>query len=169
MARRDLLVTAGRRIRQVPRPNIVERRMSKFLREPPSVRNAVGVIVTVTFLIVLGGGALMRVIDHREFPSIGLGLWWAVQTVTTVGYGDVTPKDISGRLVAAFVMLEGIAAVAVFSAGVTSVFVTRAEREREKERRREPLDPQLQARFDELNTRLDSLEAALNRLADSGG
>ena len=33
----------------------------------------------------------MRLLDPSEYPSIGRGLWWAIQTVTTVGYGDVTP------------------------------------------------------------------------------
>jgi voltage-gated potassium channel len=48
---------------------------------------------------------------------------WALQTVTTVGYGDMTPARTSGRLVAAFVMLEGIAFVAIIVAAITSTFV----------------------------------------------
>ena len=50
----------------------------------------------------------MRVTDAREFPNIGDGLWWAVQTVTTVGYGDRVPTSPGGRLIAALVMLVGI-------------------------------------------------------------
>jgi voltage-gated potassium channel len=56
-------------------------------------------------------------------------MWWALQTVTTVGYGDVTPKHVSGRIVAAFVMLEGIAALTIIIAAITSTFVAPAERE----------------------------------------
>ncbi len=68
----------------------------------------------------------MRVLDHREYPNIFIGMWWAIQTVTTVGYGDVTPKAVAGRIVAAIVMLEGIAFVAIVTAAVTSTFVARA-------------------------------------------
>ena len=70
------------------------------------MRNAAGVIVLVTVLVV-AAGFLITVLDREEYPSLSVGLWWALQTVTTVGYGDVTPTNVSGRLVAAAVMLEG--------------------------------------------------------------
>jgi voltage-gated potassium channel len=66
--------------------------MSKFLREPPSIRIAASVIVVATAMVVVGGGVLIRVLDHSEYASVWVGMWWALQTVTTVGYGDVTPK-----------------------------------------------------------------------------
>ena len=69
----------------------------------------------------------MRVLDHREYPNIFIGMWWAIQTVTTVGYGDVTPKAVAGRIVAALVMLEAIALVAIITAAITSTFVARAD------------------------------------------
>ena len=73
---------------EMPRPRLIERRMSRFLREPVSVRNAASVIALSTTLVVMGGGLLMRLLDPSEYPSIGRGLWWAIQTVTTVGYGE---------------------------------------------------------------------------------
>jgi voltage-gated potassium channel Kch len=53
-------------------------------------------------------------------------MWWSLQTVTTVGYGDVTPGHFSGRLVGAVVMLEGTAFIAIITAAITSNFVARA-------------------------------------------
>jgi voltage-gated potassium channel len=111
--------------------NVVERRMSRFLSEPPSVRTAAGVIVTATTAVVVGGGVLMRLLDHGEYSDIWVGMWWALQTVTTVGYGDVTPKNPSGRIIAAFVMLQGIAFLAIITAAITSTFVARATKERD--------------------------------------
>jgi voltage-gated potassium channel len=148
---------ADRRAR-LPRANLLERRMSKFLREPPSVRAAAGVIVTATGLVVLGGGFLMWLLDHNEYPSVWRGFWWALQTVTTVGYGDVTPVERSGRIIGAFVMLEGIAFLAILTAAITSTFVTRAEQERAEAGKGEH-------QLDEVMARLDRIEAALQDLA----
>lgn len=140
--------------------------MTKFLRAPVSVRNAANVIVTATALVVVASGVLMRVLDHSEYPNIGRGLWWAMQTVTTVGYGDVTPHHTSGRIVAAAVMLWGLAFLAILVAGITSTFVARAERERDE---REAVDEHreqeyVEARFDDLAARLDRVEALLTHL-----
>src|SRR6476619_6400036 len=93
----------------VSRPELIERRMSRFLREPVSVRNAASVIVLATLVIVVTGGVAIRILDHHEYSSIWLGMWWSLQTVTTVGYGDVTPKNVAGRFVGVLVMLQGIA------------------------------------------------------------
>jgi voltage-gated potassium channel Kch len=137
--------------------------MSKFLREPPSVRGAAGTIVTATALVVVVGGILIRVLDHSEYSSIWVGMWWALQTVTTVGYGDVTPAHPSGRIVAAFVMLEGIAFLAITTAAITSTFIARAADERKLADDEEDaaLEERLDARFDDLSRRFDHLEAML--------
>jgi voltage-gated potassium channel len=121
----------GRRLRNIAHPqNLIERRLSKFLREAPSVRLAANVIVTATLLVVALGGVLIRFIDHKEYASVWVGMWWVLETVTTVGYGDYTPKNVTGRLVSAAVMLWGVAFLAIITAAITSVFVARAQRER---------------------------------------
>jgi voltage-gated potassium channel len=140
--------------------------MTRFLREPVSVRNAANVIVVATAIVVAAGGVAMRVLDHHEYPSVWRGMWWALQTVTTVGYGDVTPTRASGRIVAAFVMLEGIAFVAILVAAITSTFVARAERERERAEAGEAEngEDRIGARFDDLAERLDRVETMLGQL-----
>jgi voltage-gated potassium channel Kch len=110
----------------MPRVLLFERQVARFLRKPVTVRSAASVIVVTTAVIVIVSGVLMRVLDHREYPNVFLGMWWAIQTVTTVGYGDVTPKAVAGRIVATLVMLEGIAFVAIVTAAITSTFVARA-------------------------------------------
>jgi voltage-gated potassium channel len=150
----------------VPRINPIERRMTKFMRKPPSVRAAAAVIVTATTLVVIGGGILIRVLDSKEYSSIWVGMWWALQTVTTVGYGDVTPKQPIGRAVGAFVMLEGIAFLAIVTAVITSTFVARAEQERQAADQADDaaLETRLGARLDELDGRFDTLEGMIRNL-----
>ena len=137
--------------------------MAKFLREPPTVRGAVATIVVATATVVAVGGVLIRVLDREEYSSVWVGMWWGIQTVTTVGYGDVTPAHWSGRLIAAVVMLYGIAFLAIVTAAITSTFVARAARERQAEHSLDELTElqRLETRFDELDLKLDRIEAAL--------
>jgi voltage-gated potassium channel len=116
--------------------SFLERKLSRVLREPPSVRVATGVIVSATAVVVVGSGALIWALDHSEYPNIWVGMWWALQTVTTVGYGDVSPTNPSGRIIASFVMLYGVAFVTIFIAAITSIFVARAAAERGSPRTR---------------------------------
>jgi voltage-gated potassium channel len=113
--------------------------------------------------VVILGGILMRVLDHDEYSNIWVGMWWALQTVTTVGYGDVTPQHHSGRIIAAFVMLEGIAFLTIIVAAITSTFVARAAKEREIAHAGDEDDAEMriEARLDGIDQRLDRLEKML--------
>jgi voltage-gated potassium channel len=107
---------------------------------------------------------LMRLLDHAEYSNVWVGMWWALQTVTTVGYGDVTPKNPSGRLVAILVMLWGIAFLAVTTAAVTSTFVARAAKERERAQAADEDDAEvrIEARLVSIDQRLDRVEKMLS-------
>ena len=139
------------------RLNLIERRLERFLREPPTVRNAVGVIVVATAVVVVGAGVLISLIDSSEYPDVGLGMWFALQTITTVGYGDVTPAELAGRLVAIALMLWGTAFIAIVTAAITSTFVARASRAHEAEHAASELSDRelMERRFDELERKLD--------------
>ena len=141
--------------------NLIERRMTKFMREPPSVRLAAQVIVTATVLVVVVGGLMMRVFDHTEYHSIWLGMWWVLQTVTTVGYGDLTPEKSIGKILTSLVMLYGIAFLSITTAAITSVFVARAEQERMT-----GLDAAADAAQDSVDERFDRIDAQLSQLND---
>jgi len=140
--------------------------MTRIADRPVSVRNALSAIVAGTMAVVITSALAMRVFDPHEYRTYGKGLWWAIQTVTTVGYGDVTPTHPTGRIVAAIVMLWGTAYLAILTATITSTFVARAElqyrlREAASE---EEAEQQLENRLDSLDARLERIEQALARL-----
>jgi voltage-gated potassium channel Kch len=139
------------------------------MNAPPTVRAAVSTIVVATLTVVVISGVLMRVFDHDEFGSVWLGMWWAIQTVTTVGYGDVAPKDVLGRLVATVVMLQGIAFIAIVTAVITSSFVARAAGARDALQAEDEMTElgRIEAKLAELDGKLDRLEAALRGPAAS--
>ena len=149
---------------RVPRPNLIERRLSRFLRDPVSVRSATSVIIVATAVIVVASGAAIRALDHHEYTSIWEGMWWALQTVTTVGYGDVTPESVAGKFVAGAVMLAGVALVTIVTAAVTSSFVARvqAQRRAEVETGEELAEQHLDARLEDIAARLERVERMLN-------
>jgi voltage-gated potassium channel len=141
-----------------PMQRLARVQTSRFLRETPTVRNAATVIVTLTAAVVGVSAVAMRLFDAHEFPNVWLAVWWALQTVTTVGYGDVAPHATSGRIVGVVVMLEGIALIAIVTAAITSTFVERARRElTERDLRQDDLE----TRIGELIERLDRIEPLL--------
>jgi voltage-gated potassium channel Kch len=101
---------------------------SAAVRYPTTPARAVRAITLATLLVTVVSGIAIKVVDPGEFPTIGLGLWWAAQTVTTVGYGDVVPKATSGRIVAVVVMLNAIGFLTVVTAAITATFIENALR-----------------------------------------
>jgi voltage-gated potassium channel len=138
--------------------------MTAMAREPQSVRRAAAVIVLATVVVVVAAGVVMWALDHREYPNVGRGMWWALQTVTTVGYGDVTPRRVVGRVIGALVMLWGIAFLTVLVASITSTFIARIQRERDRADAEE--ERRLDVRLDDLAARLDRIEQSLSRRAN---
>ena len=128
-----------------------------LLHQPITARGAAAIIAGFTFAITVAGGLLERFLDHREYPTIGRGLWFALETVTTVGYGDVTPRLTQGRIIAAVLMLTAIGFLAVITASVTASLV-------ESSRRRfaASAEADVERRLEEVNARLARIEAALD-------
>jgi voltage-gated potassium channel Kch len=132
-----------------------------LLHESLTARPAAAIIAVVTLLITVAGGIMVRLVDRQEFPTIRRGLWFALQTVTTGGYGDVTPRHADGRLIGAVVMLTGIGFLAVITASVTASLI-------ESSRRRfAESEGELARRLEEVTERLIRIEASLPRLRSS--
>ncbi len=145
-------------------PVPLRRAYRRFLEEPTSIGNAVRLVIGVTVATVLAGSAVIWLFDRRDFPDYGTALWFSLQTVTTVGYGDVTPSDIVGRLATAAVMLTAIGFVTIITAAITATFVEASQRrlgaaDRAEERRAED---RTEDRLTEIADRLERIERRLD-------
>jgi voltage-gated potassium channel len=122
------------------------------------VRHRLHYALLVTLTVVVGSAALTLAVenDSGNIKTLGDGLWWAVTTITTVGYGDRYPVTAAGRGIAALLMVTGIAFFGVLTANVAAFFL---------ERNDEPED-QEDDRLDEILRRLAAIEESLR---DDGG
>ena len=94
----------------------------------------------LALLVVLGGGAAYASVESEQNMSTWDGVWWAITTVTTVGYGEFSPKTDGGRAIATIVMLVGIGFVALITAAAADRFIaTAGERDRQARELREEL------------------------------
>ena len=98
-------------------------------RAPRSTDRQRAIVVlglSLTFVALSFAGAIViRVVDPDNFPSLGLAIWWAIQTVTTVGYGDVVPTTAVGQVIGGIEMVIGISFITFLTAGVTSIVIQR--------------------------------------------
>jgi voltage-gated potassium channel len=86
-------------------------------------RRKIFVFMTSVLALVCVEGTLMYVLeqaDNPRFASIPAAVYWAVVTVTTVGYGDVVPVTVAGKMLASFMMMTGFAILAVPTGIVTA-------------------------------------------------
>ena len=122
------------------------------------VRHQLHYALLVILVVIVGCASLALAVEEHAGGSIqtfGDALWWAVTTVTTVGYGDTFPVSPAGKGVAAFLMVTGITLFGLLTANLTTLF---AERAGQAEEAREDA---MTARLDEILRRLDQLERTL--------
>jgi voltage-gated potassium channel Kch len=125
----------------------IEARVARWYERLTLVR-AVRTIVAIALLLVLVAGVLARLVEPDTFTSTGLAYWWAVTTVTTVGYGDVVPQDPAGRLVGVLLMLAGLSLIPTLTSVIVATLLAK-RRQGEQERLEQML-----VRIDEHLTRI---------------
>lgn len=123
-------------------------RIFKITRYSTSLRMIVGVFrdksrdlavtIFITLVLMVISSTLMYYVEHDaqadQFPNILATFWWAVATLTTVGYGDVYPITPLGKLLGGIIALLGIGLVALPTGILSSAFVDRMEERRDREK-----------------------------------
>jgi len=116
-----------------------------------TLRKALGLILTVATVLAIAAAVLERLIDPA-FNTFPQALWFAVTTVSTVGYGDYVPESGAGRVVASALMLTGLGLIPLITSAVVSILVAQRSRESREEELRH---------LHQILDRLESLEARL--------
>jgi voltage-gated potassium channel len=109
------------------------------MRRAVANRRVFPYLALMTIALGLLAGFVVTVIDRADFPSFGIGVWWAIVTLATVGYGDVVPHTPWGRVVGSLVIVLGVTFISFLTATITSYFVS-AESEEASTQEREMID-----------------------------
>jgi voltage-gated potassium channel len=118
---------------------------------------AVRMVAMVALSLAVIAAVLEQIVDSG-INGFNNALWWAIVTVTTVGYGDIVPATTPGRLIGAALMLVGVSAIPIATSLVVSVFLTRLQARQREEEAHERAD---------YVARLERIEAAVTKLSES--
>ena len=117
-----------------PSPLAASRLRVQTWIERLTIWRAVRTIAVIVLLLVLAGALLVRLLEPKTFDDFGLAAWWAVETVSTVGYGDVVPTTPQGRIVGTVLMVTGVSMIPLVTSIVVSILAAkRAEEQSESE------------------------------------
>ena len=100
-----------------------------IIREARSLASVACLFVIILFLAAAALFALERAGQPAEFGSLRQSLWWAIVTLTTVGYGDIVPKTDAGRLIAGSVMIFGLCVFGLWTGIIATAFAAEAKRQ----------------------------------------
>ena len=112
-------------------------------------------LVAMMLAIMLLAALVVHVLSPKAFDTFGDEVWWAAQTVTTVGYGDVVPTTGGGRFIGGIVMFVSVATVSLVTAVVTAGFVAFQQRRLSGDVERHQ---ELRDALHRIETRLEALE-----------
>lgn len=100
--------------------------MLMFFRSFRHYRDEIHIFVITFILVTITGSLAMFSIEggvNPGFATVPDAMWWTIVTITTVGFGDVVPVTVSGKILATIIMFMGLAAIAIMTAVLTKVFI----------------------------------------------
>jgi voltage-gated potassium channel len=142
-----------------------QERLERRIRHTVATRRAFFFLAFATLVLTIVVGILVTIIDERDFHNVGDGLWWAIVTLGTVGYGDIVPHTTWGRIIGTIVIIFGVTFIAFLTALVTSAFVSAEQDERTvaAEKQRASDLNETTALLQELLDRVGAVERKLDR------
>ena len=93
------------------------------------IRNSFFQVGIGLFITMIFGGIILQWLETGDISKGNNPFWWAIVTMTTVGYGDFSPETPEGRMFAVFIMFAGITLVSLLTASISSIFVAQKIRE----------------------------------------
>jgi len=100
--------------------------MLMFFRSFRHYRDEIQIFMITFFLVIIVGSLAMFSIEgliNPGFATVPDAMWWTIVTITTVGYGEVVPITVAGKILATIIMFMGLAAIAMMTAVLTKVFI----------------------------------------------
>jgi hypothetical protein len=128
-------------------------------------RHVFGYLAGATAVLALAVGFLVTITDPKDFHTFGDGIWWAVVTLGTVGYGDIVPHTAWGRVLGSVVIVAGVTFISFLTATVTSLFVTADQQELtgKTEERHAASEEETRVTLKLLLARLEAIEKKLDQ------
>ena len=123
-----------------PSPLAATARRVQAWVERLTIWRAVRTIAIIVVLLVLAGALLVRLLEPKTFDDFGLAAWWAVETVTTVGYGDIVPVTPQGRIVGTVLMITGVSMIPLVTSIVVSILAAKRAEEQSEDEAKEIAD-----------------------------
>jgi voltage-gated potassium channel len=149
-----------------PRERCIRRRAERAVAR----RHVLTFLIVASAVLAVVTGVVARLIDRRDFHSFGDGIWWAIVTLGTVGYGDIVPHTTWGRVLGSIVIVCGVTFIAFLTATVTSLFVTVDQKDAlaKVHALREESEEDTRAALRAIDERLAAIDAKLDRVVTGG-
>jgi voltage-gated potassium channel len=126
----------------------------------------IGRVAIIAIAVVVIGAAAAYRAEHAtnpEFATFGDSLWWAIVTLTTVGYGDIVPETTAGRVTGVMIMVTGVGVLGVLAGSLASFFRLSGADDDTPD---ETTPPDLTSEVGELRAQVAELTGEISRLAE---
>jgi voltage-gated potassium channel len=128
----------------------------QIIQKRPERTTIFSILLFSILILSISSYAILRIENSsptRNIETVGDSLWWAIVTITTVGYGDHFPTTDYGRVIAIVLMVTGISLFSAFTSYLSTIFINRRENKSETD-------------IDQIMDRLESIETKLDQIGE---
>jgi len=130
--------------------------------------NGLQYVLAATLVIMIAGAAGVQYFERHSghMESFGDALWWFLATVTTVGYGDISPSTAAGRVLAGFLMISGIGFIGILTATIATFFINQLGQGQTRKSLNDEVKELIKSRIDRIEDLTESETAELMKLIE---